>query len=193
MKNLFFNLLDSHKTFALSLCKHPHDSESPHLKELPLTSLSVPQSHLHFQKTTGFPADIRLSARPITIHRPNRFPVRSIALPILKILSWFSPKVLIDYIYQSFWVGDMEQSRSLVGGRLLLFFIGQVFKNDHPYQPAHRCPLLACQRPKFVHRFRGEEHIRSLAVALWPRRHSTHLLHVYYITILSPWQGVVFI
>ena len=81
----------------------------------------------------------------------------------------------------------------MVGGRLLLFFVGQIFKNDHSYQPAYRCSLLACQRPKFVHRFRGEEHIRSLAVPFWPRRHSTHLLHVYYVTILPPCQGIAFI
>ena len=98
---------------------------------------------------------------------------------------------MVICFYQRETSGDMEQSRSLVGGRLLLFFIGQVFKNDHPYQPAHRCSLLACQRPKFIHRFRGEEHIRSLAVSLWPRRHSTHLLCVYYITILSPYQALI--
>lgn len=98
---------------------------------------------------------------------------------------------MVVCFYQWETPGDMEQSRSLVGGRLLLFFIGQVFKNDHSYQPAYRCSLLACQRPKFVHRFGREEYIRSLAVALWPRRHSTHLLRVYYITILSPYQALI--
>lgn len=98
---------------------------------------------------------------------------------------------MVGCLYQRETSGDMEQSRSLVGGRLLLFFIGQVFKNDHSYQPTYRCSLLACQRPKFIHRFGREEHIRSLAVALWPRRHSARLLCVYYITILSPFQGLI--
>jgi hypothetical protein len=54
--------------------KHPHERVLPYIKALPRISFFVPHSHMQCQRTLP---SLSFGARPSTVSRPKRCPVRS--------------------------------------------------------------------------------------------------------------------